>query len=480
MPGSSSADPNRVPQEEELSSLRSTALQMQALIDRLTEQAAVAVAAYDAIRNQYEVQSCALVKLESDVHLAKDLADSLTKLASSLDPEILRLRGLLHPIRCYPDDILQMVFEECVMGSVEMFTGATQLSHVCQRWRNLALCTKRIWTRISFRLNVSGMFRWSRVEAFLHHVKGFPSHITIDIDLYEMDTQAAVVPIDRIFEVLVCRAPTLSSIHFFISEGDPCVILDSIQNFPKGRVDHFSITAYSSNPHSPQLGTFLSKFASFRRLEVHGGNFGHSISPNLAAVLANLEEMELVTVGELPATEILELAPEIQILRMEYCSTLPYAVNTTEECIMPHLWSLHASSEAFPWGKIQCPHLTKLTLDGPPESNETFWVFLSSAFSITDISVGGFNAQELVRFSQSLPQLKCLHLRMVNRNETLKVFISWHDFGLKVPPFPSLLHLGIHISDTCVDTKTLEGLEKAGVYQEDIQKAQWTLGLDLL
>ena len=60
-----------------------------------------------------------------------------------------RLAGLLHPIRQCPEDILKLIFE-CVANDEEdqPFVVATTLSHVCRRWRAIALSISGLWSRI--------------------------------------------------------------------------------------------------------------------------------------------------------------------------------------------------------------------------------------------------------------------------------------------------------------------------------------------
>ncbi|KAK1233194.1 hypothetical protein PQX77_003661 [Marasmius sp. AFHP31] len=113
----------------------------------------------------------------------------LAKLQASLDLEIARLRTSLelieekrrqvgtsmwfcksaqHPIRRLPNEILAEIFNFCVEGDVNIVEGSGKadwqndgpstldldqtlwaLSQVCQRWRNLALSSPKLWTAIN-------------------------------------------------------------------------------------------------------------------------------------------------------------------------------------------------------------------------------------------------------------------------------------------------------------------------------------------
>jgi hypothetical protein len=112
----------------------------QRVVDQLIQEARVARAAYEEVKHRYEAQYLALQATQSELHVAKELAESLEKTAASLEPEVGQLRGLLHPLRRCPDDVLRMILEEAQL----YFDDAVTLSHVCQRWRAIAISSPRL------------------------------------------------------------------------------------------------------------------------------------------------------------------------------------------------------------------------------------------------------------------------------------------------------------------------------------------------
>ncbi|PVF98737.1 hypothetical protein CPB86DRAFT_663589, partial [Serendipita vermifera] len=77
-----------------------------------------------------------------------------------LDCDLQHLKGALHPVRRCPFEVLQMIFEWTVLltatdadisedlSSVEWFDAATRLSHVCRKWRSIALDTPKLWSKL--------------------------------------------------------------------------------------------------------------------------------------------------------------------------------------------------------------------------------------------------------------------------------------------------------------------------------------------
>ncbi len=70
-------------------------------------------------------------------------------------------KNILHPIRRLPTDVLREIFLACVQSPVEclfsllrndsmnLLEGPWPISHVCRRWRDIAINTPRLWSCIS-------------------------------------------------------------------------------------------------------------------------------------------------------------------------------------------------------------------------------------------------------------------------------------------------------------------------------------------
>jgi hypothetical protein len=68
--------------------------------------------------------------------------------------ELEQLKGLLHPIRRCPSDVLQYIFESAVsMDEDDSNQSAESISKVCRRWREAALRTPFLWSKICISVN---------------------------------------------------------------------------------------------------------------------------------------------------------------------------------------------------------------------------------------------------------------------------------------------------------------------------------------
>jgi hypothetical protein len=117
--------------------------------------------------------------------------ESKSQELTTLERELSSIKGALHPIRRCPADVLQMVFEWAILlhaiadnrlkevSAIDWFDAATYLSHVCRRWRAIAIDTPMLWSRTPISLidtkeNLS-LF-WERT---LTRVKGYPLFLSI-------------------------------------------------------------------------------------------------------------------------------------------------------------------------------------------------------------------------------------------------------------------------------------------------------------
>ncbi|KAI0637345.1 hypothetical protein C8Q77DRAFT_1097128 [Trametes polyzona] len=83
-----------------------------------------------------------------------------------------RIHNLLPPINSLPPELLTMIFSFVEASSEEDCKDLLNITHVCNRWRAVAIGTPVLWTRISF--THSG-----GVDAFLQRSKNQPLHVTV-------------------------------------------------------------------------------------------------------------------------------------------------------------------------------------------------------------------------------------------------------------------------------------------------------------
>lgn len=110
----------------------------------------------------------------------------------TLDCDLDHLKGALHPVRRCPFEVLQMIFEWTVVFSGDYgdfseeisndrwFEAATCLSHVCRRWRSIALDIPSLWSKLPeltmYPIGTGDNLFWERT---ISRIKGYPADVHI-------------------------------------------------------------------------------------------------------------------------------------------------------------------------------------------------------------------------------------------------------------------------------------------------------------
>jgi hypothetical protein len=154
---------NRIPSLKEVQTLRALHSQNLQLSDNVKAQLSVTREAQHKIQARYNKLLEELESVQSELNASQRYIALLERQESTLQEEIERISGLIHPIRRCPEDILKMIFELAVEEySYSQFQVALQLSHVCKSWRSITLQTRSLWSSLSISYqsspyNVRGM-----------------------------------------------------------------------------------------------------------------------------------------------------------------------------------------------------------------------------------------------------------------------------------------------------------------------------------
>ncbi|KAK0224306.1 hypothetical protein IW262DRAFT_884313 [Armillaria fumosa] len=102
-----------------------------------------------------------LSDLDAKIVDVKDILQQLLRERSQVMDNLSIAKNILHPIRRLPTDVLSHIFLACVQSPVEclfsllhkdstnLLEGPWPISHVCRRWRDIAINTPRLWSCIS-------------------------------------------------------------------------------------------------------------------------------------------------------------------------------------------------------------------------------------------------------------------------------------------------------------------------------------------
>lgn len=93
--------------------------------------------------------------------------------------------GLLNEgaaISLLPDDILAMIFEQAHKSQLDCCHVEIPISHVCRRWRDMALCLPMLWARIR---REQEQVHLGRIDAYLRRSQYSPISLEIYMAYYE-------------------------------------------------------------------------------------------------------------------------------------------------------------------------------------------------------------------------------------------------------------------------------------------------------
>jgi F-box-like len=177
------AQKNRIPTEAELAGLQLLKGMHSRFAYQLEEEITSTQTTQRRLLARYEQQLRELEGIQSQLHETKKTLQVLQEQYLVHQAEVERLSGITHPIRRYPSDVLQYIFEHVFDVAKEdlKMEAVLALSHVCQRWRSIAIDTPRLWCTIDFTLDKDDeeenmAFFW---DSMIPRIKSAPAFITI-------------------------------------------------------------------------------------------------------------------------------------------------------------------------------------------------------------------------------------------------------------------------------------------------------------
>jgi hypothetical protein len=436
---------------------------VQSLIDQNKHSADVAQAAYEAITAQYNLQSSIPEEILPELQAARDSIVSFRRVAASLEPKLEELRGLVHPIRRYPDDILRLVFEEHVEGSSSLFYAAVTLSHVCQRSRAVTISTPRLWREFKLSLTLPITVIRSKVDAFVTRVKEIPATILIHFESRRATEDKLKKLVPQLSFGWICQVPKISTLGISISPmiGDPSPLLVAIPEFPQREIDQITLRFAQRTRMEPNhRDRFITKLPPCRKLFLVGRVLpAFPVLLKLPASFGKIKELDMVIVEDVPIVEILTMMPQLTSLRHSRGTTLTYPKDG-QRYSGNNLRVLSVSSTGFPWHKLQFPYLVRFDYYQSPGIGEghSFWEFVSCSPAITDVSFVDCGHEQLIQLAHSLPGIQRLRLQHGSYMTSISVLTDWEVHQFKSPPFPNLQELLLHKPETEVEVGIIDRL----------------------
>ncbi|KIM21882.1 hypothetical protein M408DRAFT_29196 [Serendipita vermifera MAFF 305830] len=352
--------------------------------------------------------------------MSEEATGSLDKAASLLEKDLDTLKGLLHPIRRAPDDVLRLIFEHSVQNEIDRAKGKQQwvavwLSHVCSRWRSVAVSTPRIWSHMSFTIRSSGSFSNEPLKTFLHRAASVPISLILKFQFTNHDV-ASLLHAYELFVPSFLQSSRFSLLEIKIDTGSSYSYLDRFPPFPFAEIDSLTLSATTYQQEGVGMAHLISKFKHVRELFIRSTSFGPLNVPIEDSIASSLEDLEVTCVREFPLLEFLTQLPNLRYFVASDCTVIEPTTDAFNNSVLPSLEILDFHGTSFPWANVQCPRLTGLVLDmkevQESEAND-LWQFLERTQTISGVTFVGGSSAQLSQLVRKTPQIKILQIANV-------------------------------------------------------------------
>ncbi|KIM19479.1 hypothetical protein M408DRAFT_31186 [Serendipita vermifera MAFF 305830] len=416
--GSRNTISNRVPLHHEIGKFRELALEKQERLENLTTSARLLGKATAEIRHRYQEQALVLEELRYELKSSEEATGSLNKITSLLQEDLDTIKGLLHPIRRAPDDILRLTFEHAMQSYPQADPDKQQwvaiyLSHVCRRWRNIALSTPGLWQNISFAKGSKTSLNEAGLTTFLDRARGSPISLVLNFYFTDYNSTIKQLNIHQSGFPAIRKLPRISTLEINITTDGDDSFLRHFPRFLATEIDFLSIDITMDEPEEIHLEPFISKFRIVRKLRILGTGFGPLSAPLHHTTASRLEYLELVCIRNLPLLELLAQLPSLRHFVVNDCTVTSPAPNAFGISLLSNLEILRVTQSYFPWAGTQCPRLKSLLIDMDYMNErevEDLWIFLERTQSLSSIRLEGGCENYLSQLAYKTPHITHLQI----------------------------------------------------------------------
>ncbi|KAF5323886.1 hypothetical protein D9611_008274 [Ephemerocybe angulata] len=214
-----------------------------------------------------------IADLDRDLNALQQVQQHLSRQRERCVLSKKKYEALLEPMRRVPDEILAAVFLECLQQEPEGWAAMTPtegtkhpavtLTHVCRRWRNLAVGTPRLWAQVDLRVpsrpnsrrtiprlthlvrvstqrsgacpmtikikvdtgeSVPMMYGWGNTDGYEAVLKELVDEVCISSERWRslslsaiLDPERGNLPLLQFFTAIANPLPALTQVHFEVS-----------------------------------------------------------------------------------------------------------------------------------------------------------------------------------------------------------------------------------------------------------------------
>ncbi|KAG9052582.1 hypothetical protein FS842_009630 [Serendipita sp. 407] len=425
------ARPNRTPTESEMRGLCSLADSHARIASFLETELSRAEAVHQSIRTRYEEQFSELEATRSQMHQSHQLISTLSTHRDQIRGELARITSILHPLRRFPSDILQCIFETCTQASEMPLAVAITLSHVCQRWRTIALSTPRLWNRIIFSTDRNSNDIRAFWEWISPRVRNVETTVQLKDNVYKTSLGLHNCPLTLIPN-LVTLDIILSEIYLIFEVIDVKFQVPPIKKLiiRNNSSDLDEITKLEQEVFIGwRLEKLLDRFESLEQLDI-GDIPTMTQSPEHGRVFSQIKVLSLGYTGPLYILSILASFPQLEKVSFGHVETVVAAGQTPVVHQSLHILQINSFDDESWLPFLSCPSLTALVTAS--EDPHHFFNFIERHPTLERIEME--NCEGLLKkLTEIAPQIK--HM---GQSGSWTDFSNWANRGFHEPPLPSL------------------------------------------
>lgn len=422
------AQKNHIPTDAELPNLEKLAREHDRLLYHLKTEIKSAKATHEELLVKYQQQLRQLEDTKSQLHEAERAVNTITNQRLTIQAERDRIRGMLHPIRRCPSDILQYIFEFAYdsIGLHGRLRFSFELSHICQRWRAIALDTPRIWSYIDISKGDDLGSTLPFWDCIIPRVKSVPATVVIN----DLNEEGCI----RLRECNLQSIPKIAELALTIYEMKHLdLVVTSLLSLSKSELHYINVEVRegmesydAANYHAIwDMVTLLDAFPQVLKIRLN--------APCILRIThsSKFERLESITLMDFDSFDIDVIFSSCKRLLYLRINGHVSVANSTTRLTSKYLQTLIVSMPDTSWLAILvCPNLTVFhTERGISNAGFSFIERHRSLLAVRDIGVGVTS-----RLAAIAPQLHSLHVGPIELNSLC---------ARGIPQFTSLKRLAI-------------------------------------
>jgi hypothetical protein len=444
---------NRIPTGSELSGLKEMANTLTKSVLDMKEDIKRAQDAHKLLLAKYQQQFRELEGTQSQLHELKELIEFLQKQCRNFKSKSNRLSGIIHPIRRYPTDVLQIIFELACQASnpANRIHTAIRLSHVCQRWRMISVDTPRLWCDVTFSFGMKRAHTSAFWSSLIPRMRCVPASIT----LLSLDEAGG----NRLKQCNLRQISVISSLMLDLTGWEYFSRIKSFPCFwPRSGVKQLTVQHIPRDdrpdgvlPGTWDIGDLLENVPPVTELDL---NAPCQLIITPSTKLATITRLRLKGMVNVDVLSTVSLLPTLSHLDLQNAGFTP-VVQTTQVVSNSLKYLKVCNSEAELWlERLSCPNLDTF-LVGDVLILELYTSFIKEHPSITHLDMCG-ELENIATLASVASQAQTLVV-----DSDLSLLYKRKIPRVRGAPFPTLTRLIVDTLDVALTHEDFEGVVRA-------------------